>query len=41
MGIDLFLAIGNQILKDSRVYLHGMPDLVVWDDVAHKVLLLK
>lgn len=35
----MFLAIGNQILKDGRIYLHGMPDLVVWDVVKHKVVL--
>lgn len=32
--------IGDQILKDGRIYLHGMPDLIVWDAVRHKVLLI-
>lgn len=40
VGIEVFLAIGNQILKDGRVYLHGMPDLIVWDSVNLKVVLL-
>lgn len=37
VGIEVFLAIGNQILKDGRVYLYGMPDLIIWDVVNHKV----
>jgi len=34
----VLLAIGDQILKDGRIYLHGMPDLVVWDVSRHKVI---
>lgn len=37
IGIEVFLAIGEQILKDGRIYLHGMPDLIVWDALSHKV----
>lgn len=39
LGIEIFLAIGNQILENGRIYLHGMPDLIVWDVVKHKVVL--
>ncbi|XP_022164341.1 fanconi-associated nuclease 1-like [Myzus persicae] len=41
VGIEVFLAIGDQILKDGRIYLHGMPDLVVWDVSRHKCIFVE
>eukprot|EP00102_Acyrthosiphon_pisum_P023119 XP_016660329.1 PREDICTED: fanconi-associated nuclease 1 [Acyrthosiphon pisum] len=41
VGIEVFLAIGDQILKDGRIYLHGMPDLVVWDVFKHKCIFVE
>lgn len=41
VGIKVFLAIGDQILKDGRIYLHGMPDLVVWDVNNHKCIFVE
>uniref|UniRef100_A0A2S2PDF8 Fanconi-associated nuclease n=1 Tax=Schizaphis graminum TaxID=13262 RepID=A0A2S2PDF8_SCHGA len=41
VGIEVFLAIGDQILKDGRIYLHGMPDLVVWDISKHKCMFVE
>ncbi|KAL4121330.1 hypothetical protein QTP88_013864 [Uroleucon formosanum] len=41
VGIEVFLAIGNQILKDGRIYLHGMPDLIVWDVFRHKYIFVE
>lgn len=41
IGIEVFLAIGDQILKDGRIYLHGMPDLVVWDVSRHKCIFVE
>jgi len=40
LGNEVFLMIGEQILKDGRNYLYGMPDLIVWDAIKLKVLLM-
>ncbi|VVC25455.1 VRR-NUC domain [Cinara cedri] len=36
VGKTVFLKIGNQILKDGRIFLYGMPDLIVWDAANFK-----
>ncbi|XP_050537525.1 fanconi-associated nuclease 1-like [Daktulosphaira vitifoliae] len=36
LGISIFLSIGHHILANGRKYMHGMPDLIIWNPMDNK-----